>query len=283
MHKAKKQYGQNFLTDKNLLKKIVSEAHLENKNVIEVGPGKGALTQFILPAAKKFVAYEIDKSLKEYLDPLIEKGLTVKYGDFLNSDLNEDIKTFFNNEEVQFIGNLPYYITSPILFKVLETEKIQSATMMIQKEVGDRIVSEPNQKTYNALSVLVQYFTNVRRVMIVKKNMFIPQPKVDSVIIQIIKKPTDQKITDKFVPFVKAAFTQKRKTLVNNLAQAYQIEKSDIHTFLNENQMDLNIRAEQISVEKFIELSQKWPFWHKSTLFSHENALFLKKYDIIQL
>ncbi|NLK12073.1 MAG: 16S rRNA (adenine(1518)-N(6)/adenine(1519)-N(6))-dimethyltransferase RsmA [Candidatus Phytoplasma sp.] len=260
MHKAKKQYGQNFLTDKNLLKKIVSEANLENKNVIEVGPGKGALTQFILPIAKKFVAYEIDKSLKEYLDPLIEKGLTIKYGDFLNSDLNEDIKTFFNNEEVEFIGNLPYYITSPILFKVLETTNIRSATMMVQKEVGDRMVSAPNQKTYNALSVLVQYFTNVRRVMVVKKNMFIPQPKVDSVIIQIIKKPTDEHVTEKFVPFVKAAFNQKRKTLVNNLSQTFNIEKAEIHHFLKENQIDVNIRAEQISVEKFIELSKKWPF-----------------------
>lgn len=260
MHKAKKQYGQNFLTDKNLLKKIVSEANLENKNVIEVGPGRGALTQFVLPIAKKFVAYEIDKSLTPLLTPFVEQGLTLKFGDFLNSDLNQDIQTYFNNEEVHFIGNLPYYITSPILFKILETEKIKTATMMVQKEVGERISSKPNQKTYNALSVLVQYFTNVRKVMTVKKNMFIPQPKVDSVIIQIIKKTTNDETTKKFIPFVKASFTQKRKTLVNNLNEGFNIEKSKIHDFLKQNNLSETIRAEQISVEMFIDLSKKWPY-----------------------
>ncbi|CCV63672.1 Ribosomal RNA small subunit methyltransferase A [Alteracholeplasma palmae J233] len=257
-HKAKKKYGQNFLKDKNLLKKIITKAEIENKNVIEVGPGQGALTQFALPVSNKMVAYEIDKSLTPYLKPFVDQGLKVIFGDFLNTDLEKDIKENFNNEDVHFIGNLPYYITSPIIFKILETEKIKTATIMIQKEVGDRLASLPNQKTYNALSVIIQHYTNVKKVMDVKRAMFFPQPKVDSIIIRIEKKDQNLGSDEDFKEFVKASFLQKRKTLMNNLSTHYKVDKTALQEFFVGNQLDLNIRAEQISVTKFEELAKNW-------------------------
>ncbi len=258
-HQAKKRFGQNFLRDKNLLKKIVNESKIENKFVIEVGPGQGALTSFLAEKAKKVICFEIDQSLKPILKPIEDKydHLTIIYDDFMAQDLT------IYDEEIHVVANVPYYITTPIIFKLLETKQIKSASLMIQKEVCDRLVSKPGHKTYNHLSVVIQYFTEVHKMLDVKRQMFYPQPNVDSAVVRIEKReqsllPNHKEVI--FLDIVKTAFKQKRKTLTNNWFEAYQIPKIEIQNFLRSLNLDPNIRAEKISVNQFIEIAKVWPY-----------------------
>lgn len=248
----KKKFGQNFITDTNLINKIVSSSKIDDKNVIEVGPGRGALTKELAIRAKMVIAYEIDKDLTIYLDELVRNNdnLEVIYKDFLSIDFKSDKKW-------ELIGNLPYYITTPILFKFLENNVYNSATIMVQKEVGERLISKPNSKKYNALSVIVQYLTNVERVANVSKKLFFPVPKVDSVVIRLEKKNNREIPLEKeqdFLRFVKACFTQKRKTLANNLTEYYNQNKEAINALLRVNQFIESVRAEQLSLNDFINL-----------------------------
>ena len=248
----KKKFGQNFITDTNLINKIVSSSKIDDKNVIEVGPGKGALTKELAKRAKRVIAYEIDKDLTIYLDELVRNNdnLEVIYKDFLSIDFKSDKKW-------ELIGNLPYYITTPILFKFLENNVYNSATIMVQKEVGERLISKPNSKKYNALSVIVQYLTNVERVVNISKKLFFPVPKVDSVVIRLEKKNKREIPLEKeqdFLKFVKACFTQKRKTLANNLTESYNQNKEAINALLRVNQFNESVRAEQLSLNDFINL-----------------------------
>lgn len=248
----KKKFGQNFITDTNLINKIVSSSKIDDKNVIEVGPGRGALTKELAKRAKMVIAYEIDKDLTIYLDELVRNNdnLEVIYKDFLSIDFKSDKKW-------ELIGNLPYYITTPILFKFLENNVYNSATIMVQKEVGERLISKPNSKKYNALSVIVQYLTNVERVANVSKKLFFPVPKVDSVVIRLEKKNNREIPLEKeqdFLKFVKACFTQKRKTLANNLTESYNQNKEAINALLRVNQFNESVRAEQLSLNDFINL-----------------------------
>src|SRR5690554_4958494 len=141
MHQAKKRFGQNFLTDKNLLKKIVEAAKIKNKNVLEIGPGLGALTQFLVLDAKKYLAYEIDYSLKEPLKQYEDQHTTFIFKDFLETPVEDELTNYFGHEPIHLIGNLPYYITTPIIFKFLSIPNIETATIMVQKEVGERMIS----------------------------------------------------------------------------------------------------------------------------------------------
>lgn len=255
-HQAKKKFGQNFLTDKNLLNKIVRLAQVENKNVIEVGPGQGALTTFLAESAKHVTAYEIDTSLKRFLNPLEIKydNLDIIYDDFMKADLHV-------SEETHIVANVPYYITTPIIFKFLEHQHLKSATIMIQKEVADRINAKPNTKAYNNLSVLLQYFTKVEKLMDVKRHMFTPVPNVDSIVIKLTKRNLDVLNAEEeklFIDIVKTAFTQKRKTLVNNLSLLEGIEKSDIITYLETLGFQANIRAEALTIDDFIKITKGW-------------------------
>ncbi len=258
-HQAKKRFGQNFLRDKNLLKKIVKESNILDKDVIEVGPGQGALTSFLAEQAKSVICFEIDTSLKPILEP-IEKmysNLKIVYEDFMEQDLS-----LYGND-LHVVANVPYYITTPIIFKLLETKQIKTASLMIQKEVCDRLVSKPSSKTYNHLSVVLQYFTNVYKMMDVKRHMFYPKPNVDSAVVRIEKREKpflDQDKEKIFIDIVKTAFKQKRKTLTNNWFEAYQIPKEKIHKFLISMDLDPNIRAEKISLEKFIEIAKVWTY-----------------------
>lgn len=258
-HQAKKRYGQNFLRDKNLLKKIVNESHIKDKDVIEVGPGQGALTSFLAEQAHQLTCFEIDKSLKPILDPIEQshKNLKIVYADFMEQDL----KAYGN--ELHVVANVPYYITTPIIFKLLETKEIKTASLMIQKEVCDRLIAIPGTKAYNNLSVVINYFAKVYKMMDVKRHMFVPKPNVDSAVIRIEKrdipllKPEEEKI---FLGLVKTAFKQKRKTLVNNWFEAYQIPKEDLQSFLVKNQLDINIRAEKITINEFLDIARMWPY-----------------------
>ena len=256
-HQAKKKFGQNFLRDKNLLLKIVRESHIDQKNVIEVGPGQGALTSFLAEKAHHVIAYEIDTSLSPILDQLEQtySNLKIIYQDFLQVNL-DDLK-----EDYHVVANVPYYITTPILFKLLETKSIKTASLMIQKEVCDRLLAEPNSKAYNALSVILKYHANASKMMDVKRHLFFPVPNVDSAVIRIEKRDNpllDQKDEEKFIHLVKSSFKQKRKTLINNLYEAYQISKDDIEKFLVKASINPQARAETLSLDQFMHLSKVW-------------------------
>ncbi len=255
-HYPKKKFGQNFLRDKNLLEKIVIKSHIEGKNVIEIGPGQGALTQFLAQYAKHLTAYEIDEQLKPFLLQYDAKdNVDIKYEDFIKVDLPEG--------DFHVVANLPYYITTPILFKLLETNSIKTASLMIQKEVCDRLLATPNQKAYNAISIIVQYYAKAYRMMNVNRKLFFPVPRVDSAVLRIEK--YDKRILNgesekTFFVIVKAAFKQKRKTLANNLHQVMGIEKDEVIKFLEAQGLTDKIRAEQIDMNTFIKLAEVWPY-----------------------
>lgn len=258
--KAKKRFGQNFIKDKNLLKKIVNSADIKDRNVLEIGPGQGALTQFLVPDAKKYLGYEIDLTLKELLNNYEKENAHIIFNDFLMCDVKQDLQDYFDGEPIHLVGNLPYYITTPIIFKFLEIRKIQSATIMVQKEVAERLISSKNEKSYNALSAILQYYTKVTKVMDVKRTMFYPVPKVDSAVIRLEKRPPRTQKEALYVSFVKAAFLHKRKQLVNNLSEVFSIEKHQLAIWLDTMGYLPTVRAEELSVEEMIKMVEKWPF-----------------------
>lgn len=244
-HVMKKRFGQNFLTDKNLLEKIVREADLKHKNVIEIGPGQGALTQYILKDATKLTCYEIDKTLENdlFLKFSNFKNFNLIIGDFLEQHIILD-------EDHVLIGNIPYYITSPILFKFLEHEKITEATLMMQKEVGLRLIAKPQTKAYNGLSVIFQYYTHIKNIMEVKRHMFFPPPKVDSVVVKFVKKNGIVK-NEFFENLVKIGFSNKRKMLINNLCEYFNRSKAELSDLLKSIDISPTARAEELSIEKW--------------------------------
>ena len=260
MHKMKKRFGQNFLTDKNLLMKIVREANIKDKHVLEIGPGQAALTQFLVLEAKSVTAYEIDFSLKPFLNTFASKhdNFQVIFDDILNND-------FPNDKTYHLVANIPYNITSPILFKVLDAENIETATLMVQKEVADRLNAIPNTKQYNALTVTINYFMEIERIMNVKNTMFNPVPKVDSTVIKLtrkVNKGLDRELESLFLEIVKASFMQKRKTLTNNLSSYFNVDKTKINEFLTELNINEMTRAESLTFQDFIKITN---FWHKVT------------------
>lgn len=255
---AKKKFGQNFLRDKNLLMKIVRESNIQNQYVLEVGPGQGALTEFLAREAKQVIAYEIDTSLKPILDGLesTHNNLQIIYEDFMTADLKH-IK-----EDLHVVANVPYYITTPILFKLIETKQVKTASLMIQKEVCERLLAKPNSKAYNALSVILQYHAHVYKMLDVKRHMFFPVPNVDSAVIRIEKhdKPLlEPSLETLFIDIVKASFKQKRKTLLNNLHEGFGLSKEDIMDILKQVHIKPDARAEALTQKDFILLAEVWP------------------------
>ncbi|MBN3491065.1 16S rRNA (adenine(1518)-N(6)/adenine(1519)-N(6))-dimethyltransferase RsmA [Acholeplasma equirhinis] len=259
-HQAKKRFGQNFLTDKNLLRKIVNDANIQGKNVLEIGPGLGALTQFLSLDAKKYFAYEIDLSLKETLKSFESDKATIFFKDFLEDDVQTRLKNYFGDEEIHLVGNLPYNITTPIIFKFLEIDNLKSATIMVQKEVGDRVISETNLKSYNAFSAILQYYAEVSKVVNVGRKMFTPVPQVDSMVIKITK--LERRLTPEleklYIEIVKKSFQHKRKTLLNNLSTGFDLPKDKVLEFLKRFGFDENTRAELLTVTDFIEITKQW-------------------------
>jgi 16S rRNA (adenine1518-N6/adenine1519-N6)-dimethyltransferase len=246
-HQFKKRFGQNFLRDENLLKKIVSSANLKGETVIEIGPGMGALTKYIVKDASFLYAYELDTTLKHHLSMIFqnEQNINILFEDFLDANLS------VYQGDISVIGNIPYNITSPIIFKLLEVSNVKKIVLMVQKEVGDRIVASPNTKAYNALSVIIQTHYDVKKITDVNKKMFYPIPKVDSVVIQMIKK---ENVNHNFHAFVKACFKQKRKTLANNLLEAGISNKETLYEQLNLLSYSNDVRAEAIKQKDFIHL-----------------------------
>lgn len=260
--KAKKQYGQNFLKDQNIIKKIVSSSDIDkNTTVIEIGPGTGALTEELLKYAKKVICYEIDHDMVEILNEkfknIEEEKLQIIEKDFLKADLKEIIA---KDEKYTITANLPYYITTPILLKILEELNfIDNITIMIQKEVAQRLAGKPSTKDYNALSVLVQYKHTAKILFDVSKNSFDPVPDVTSSVIQITKKTiTDEPLFEPFFyEFNRNIFKMRRKTLINNIKETYKniYTKEEIEKILTKNNLDLKIRSENLTVQQIINLS----------------------------
>ncbi len=255
-HNFKKKFGQNFLQDKNIIAKIVKAADIEpNSLVIEIGPGSGALTEFLTKESLT-ISYEIDSELKELLAEKFgnNENSIIIFDDFLNRDVKEDISKYKYNK-LYVVANLPYYITTPIIEKLIDQKlDIEKMVLMVQKEVGDRFTSTPKSKDYSSITVFLNYFYDIKKEFIVTKNAFYPRPNVDSMIISLNKKK-DRKTSNNeelFFKLVRDSFQFKRKTLKNNLRD-YNWDK--ISKFLLEKGYTETVRAEEIDLNSYIELS----------------------------
>lgn len=260
--RVKKRFGQNFLVDQNILKKIVDIPDiLPNTLVVEIGPGLGGLTELLVDKAEHVLAYEIDSDLVTILEKNFSKEkLTLIHMDFLKCNIDQDIENLSRSfDQVIVVANLPYYITTPIIMKILEESKIiKEISVMTQLEVARRITSSPSTKDYNSLSVAIQYKTNASIAMKVPRNAFVPAPNVDSAIVKlkVIEEMATIPISEEhFYALVRAAFVQRRKTLVNNLHAKYHVEKENLIQYLEEISLESQVRAENLSVKDFIRLS----------------------------
>lgn len=257
---AKKKFGQNFLHDENVLEKIVKESGINKDSiVIEIGPGLGFLTDFLSKNAKRVLCYEIDSDMVEVLKNKKYQNVDIVLDDFLNRNLNEDFDNFDLGEEIVVVANLPYYITTPILLKILEeTKRVNKMVVMMQKEVAKRLSGKPSTKDYNALSVLIQYFTIPKILFNVKPNSFYPEPNVESSVLEIdYKKEISNKADnlDYFLKFNRNIFQNRRKTLLNNLTMNYKYSKLDICELLKECAINETVRAEALSVDQIVNLA----------------------------
>ena len=255
-HNFKKKFGQNFLSDKSLIKKIVSFVPIEeNDLVVEIGPGAGIMTEELTKKCR-VLAYEIDTDLRNILlNNVNSNNLAVIWDDFLNRNLEYDLSEYeYNNLFV--VANLPYYITTPIITKLTqENVKISKIVVMVQKEVADRFVSTPGTKEYGSITVFLNYHYKVKKLLSVSRNSFFPKPKVDSTIISLEPQVIDETIDcNDFFKFVRDCFTHKRKTLKNNLSN-YDLE--GINKVLEAYGFSLSSRAEQIPLNVFIEMFKK--------------------------
>lgn len=246
--RAKKHYGQNFIIDPSVVRTIANHSGTGDF-VLEIGPGLGALTQQLAHNYKKVVAYEIDRHMVEILSETLEdyNNIEIRLQDFLEADLST-LPT-----PLTVCANLPYYITTPILFKLMETD-VEKMTVMVQKEISDRLTAKPNTKDYAALSIQMQYYFNIKTVMNVSKESFHPRPNVASSVIQFTKKERNLPYNEKmFFDFVKKCFQFRRKTLTNNL-KTLELEGVDYASILESLNINASIRAESLSLDDFIRL-----------------------------
>lgn len=261
---AQKRYGQNFLIDSNVLEKIVKSAGITKEDtVLEIGPGIGTLTQYLCEAAGKVIAVEIDRNMIPVLEYTLSDydNITIINEDVLKLNIPELVKEQNNSKPVKVVANLPYYITTPIIMGLLEMDApIESITVMIQKEVAQRMQEGPGSKDYGALSLAVQYYSQAEMKMIVKPNCFIPRPNVDSAVIRLDiydNPPVQVKNRALMFRIIKGAFEQRRKTLMNSLSHssAYETDKDKIEAALVEMGKNVNIRGEELTLEEFALLS----------------------------
>lgn len=257
--KFKKKFGQNFLKDINVVKKIVRSAEIDGKSlVIEVGPGGGIMTRELSMVADNVLAYEIDEELKEEHDKRLgdRDNITILFQDFLESDIVKDVEKY-DYDKLYFVSNVPYYITTPIILKLIDSGlRFEKIVMMVQKEVGDRFSTKSGNKEYGSITVLLNYFYNIKKEFFVSRKQFVPEPNVDSVIISFSEKSDKLSLNDFkfFEKLVRDSFQYKRKTLRNNL-KGYDLDKVSI--VLEKYGKDLNVRAEALDVEVFVEIANE--------------------------
>ena len=251
----KKKFGQNFIIDNNIINNIVNSASIDSDTlVIEVGPGMGALTNELVKVAKNVLCYEIDTTLKPILEKIYAPNLEIIFADFLKRNVLNDIKKY-EYKHLYLVANLPYYITTPILMKIIdENIPVEKIVVMVQKEVGDRFKAKEGSKDYSSLSIIFNYNYNIKKLMDISRHVFIPEPNVDSIVLGFETKTEKEFIKNPqlFYQLIRDAFTQKRKNLRNNLKK-YDLEK--VEKILSNHGFDLSARAEQINYKIFIEIA----------------------------
>ncbi len=253
----KKSLGQNFLKDDNVINNIISKSNIDMDTlVIEIGPGGGALTKKIVPLCGKALLYEADYGLEESINNMLKDydNYILKIGDFLDSDLKKDLS---NNKlsKVYVVANLPYYITTPIIIKFIDEDVLpDKMVIMIQKEVASRFSAKIGSKDYGSLTVFLNYYYNIRKLFDVSRNSFQPVPNVDSAVISMELRKNRKEIKDinLFKKLVRDSFRYKRKNIKNNLFD-YDLDK--INSILNKYDLDLSCRAENISLDIFIDIA----------------------------
>ena len=262
----KKSFGQNFLTDTNILQKIVDTAEIDDQvNVIEIGPGIGALTEFLAERAAQVMAFEIDHRLVPILADTLRDfdNVTVVNEDILKVDLAQHIQNFKNPDlPIKVVANLPYYITTPILMHLIESGiPFSEFVVMMQKEVADRISAQPNTKAYGSLSIAVQYYMTAKVAFIVPRTVFVPAPNVDSAILKMVRRPEPAVAVEDesfFFTVSKASFTHRRKTLWNNLTGYFgktEEVKDKLTKALDQAGLSPSVRGEALSLEEFASLA----------------------------
>ena len=253
-----KSLGQNFLIDKNFVDKIVDGADIAGKNVIEVGPGIGTISYEMAKTCKDLVLIEVD----ETLIPILEENMsdfdnvTIIHQDILKTDLKEIQDKYFGGESFEFVSNLPYYITTPIIEKIFEEDlDCKSMTIMVQKEVADRMLATEKDKDYSSLSVFVKYYSDAKLLTKVPKSVFMPQPKIDSAVLRLDLRIYDEKVNrEKLFALVRAGFLKRRKTILNSLSAV--AEKEDLKKVFETLELKPNLRAENLSLDDFINISK---------------------------
>ncbi len=257
--KFSKKFGQNFIVDENIINNIINKSMIDKDTlVIEIGPGAGSLTYKLALNSKNVIAYEIDESLKDILNYNLSglSNVEIIYGDFLLRDVKKDLEKY-EYKKLYVVANLPYYITTPIIVKLIEDElNVDKIVIMVQKEVGDRFKAKPNSKDYSSLSVFLNYYYDVFKIMDVSRNVFMPKPNVDSIVLEFVKKDDMLFVKDKtlFFKLIRDSFKQKRKNIRNNL-KGYDLDV--INDVLSKYGFDLNARAEQLSIEVFVSIANE--------------------------
>lgn len=252
-----KKFGQNFIYDKNLLNAIIEQSGINSEDeVLEIGPGAGTLTKVIAQKAKKVVSYEIDTNLKPILaENLIDvTNAKIIFQDALKTNLNEIEGNFTN--EYTLIANLPYYITTPLIFKFLKSERVKSMCIMVQKEVGQRLIATNKDKEYGAISVILDFYGDVKILRQVPRYMFTPVPNVDSCVVQInIKRNKYNANADLYEKIIKSAFANRRKTLANNLSNDFNVTKQQVYDFLKQLSLPEQIRGDALTTMNFVQIT----------------------------
>ena len=255
--KFKKSLGQNFLIDKNFVDKIIDIADIENENVLEIGPGIGTITYEMAKTAKKVLAVEIDENLIPILQQNLEEFSNVKVinQDILKVDLKKLIEEEFSNQSFKVVSNLPYYITTPIIELLITSNfPCQDMTIMVQKEVAQRMVASANDKDYSSLSVFVKFYSDAKILVNLPKTVFMPQPKIDSSILNLKLRIYDENVDQKkLFNLVRAGFNKRRKTILNSLSDV--ASKEDLKIAFEKTGLRENLRAENLSIDDFIKLA----------------------------
>ncbi len=266
--RAKKKYGQNFLINRNVVDQIVEAAKITKEDcVLEIGPGIGTMTQILSEAAGHVVAVEIDESLEKVLALTLEDrdNVTVLFQDILKTDLAAISAEYNQGRPLKCVANLPYYITTPILLQLLqEAESFESITVMVQKEVADRIQATEKDKEYGALSLAVRYYSEPERVCVVPPGCFVPRPGVDSAVLrlQVRREPPVEADEEFLFALIRASFNQRRKTLANALSHGlqngtYAVNREMVQEALREMGLSESVRGEKLSLEQFAKLARK--------------------------
>ncbi len=251
----KKSLGQNFINDENIINKMINSIDIDKDTlVIEIGPGAGILSKSIIPKSKYSILYEIDTRLEDILDDTLKDydNYKIIFNDFLKENIKSEI-TKYSYNKLYVVANLPYYITTPIIYKLTSEIEPDKILIMIQKEVADRLCASVNGKDYGYITAYLNYFYNIKKVFDVSRNNFTPKPNVDSSVIILSKRVSNIKVKDvKYLDeFLKNCFKFKRKNLRNNLKD-YDLNK--INNILNKYGYDLSSRAENISIDIFVEI-----------------------------